>query len=136
MNPSVDYIFLLSRLLLGLFFLMNGVNHFRNLQSLSEYAASKKVAYPKVAVIVTGILLLCGGLSILLGVYPTIGVVFLTIFFIPVTFIMHNFWTIEDPHHRLLEQINFMKNMAIWAGTLLLLFIPQSQWIYYSLYPY
>lgn len=135
MNPSVDYIFLLSRLLLGLFFLINGINHFRNLHTLSEYAASKKVGYPKIAVIISGILLFCGGLSIFFGIYPTLGVVFLTIFFIPVTFIMHNFWTVEDSHYRLIEQINFMKNLAIWAGTLLLLFIPQAQWIY-SLYPY
>ncbi|GBD34804.1 hypothetical protein HRbin35_00555 [bacterium HR35] len=120
-----DYILLLSRLILGLYFLYNAFNHFKNLNMLSQYAQSKNVPAPKLAVLVTGILLLIGGLSILLGTYIQIGVLALTLFFLPVSFMMHNFWSVQDPQMKMMETINFMKNMAIWAGVLALLFIPQ-----------
>ncbi len=122
--PS-DYILLLSRFILGLYFLFNGFNHFKNLSMLSEYAKSKNVPAPKFSVVLSGFLLLIGALSILLGVYVEVGVLALTLFFLPVTFMMHNFWTVQDPQQKMFEMINFMKNMAIWAGVLALLFIPQ-----------
>ncbi|GIW65549.1 MAG: LysR family transcriptional regulator [Candidatus Parcubacteria bacterium] len=120
-----DYILLLSRVILGLYFLFSGFAHFKNLNMMSQYAQSKNVPAPKLAVIVTGLLLLVGGLSILLGAYIQVGVLALTIFFLPVSFMMHNFWTVQDPQMKMMEMINFMKNMAIWAGVLALLFIPQ-----------
>ncbi len=122
---TFDYIFLLSRLILGLYFLVNAFNHFTKISMLAEYAKSKNVPQPKLAVLFTGLLLLIGGLSIILGTYIQIGVLALTLFFLPVTFMMHNFWQVQDPQMKMMEMINFMKNMAIWAGVLLLLFIPQ-----------
>ncbi|BCX15625.1 MAG: hypothetical protein KatS3mg097_517 [Candidatus Parcubacteria bacterium] len=121
----MKYIFLLSRLILGFYFLSNAFNHFKNLSILAEYAKSKNVLKPKLAVIFTGFLLLIGGLSILLGVYIEIGVLALTLFFLPVSFIMHNFWKVQDPQMKMIEMVNFTKNMAIWACILLLLFVPQ-----------
>lgn len=120
-----DYILLLSRLILGLYFLFNSFNHFKNFSMLYQYAQSKNVPAPKISVILTGFFLLIGGLSILLGSYIEIGVLALTLFFLPVSFMMHNFWSVQDPQQRMMEMINFMKNMAIWAGILALLFIPQ-----------
>jgi uncharacterized membrane protein YphA (DoxX/SURF4 family) len=128
-----DYILLLSRVILGLYFLFNSFNHFKNLSMLSQYAQSKNVPFPKLAVIFTGILLLVGGLTILLGVYIEIGVFALTLFFLPVTFMMHNFWQVQDPQQKITEAVNFMKNMAIWAGVLALLSVPQP-WFFSLLF--
>ncbi|MER3570436.1 MAG: DoxX family protein [Patescibacteria group bacterium] len=120
-----DYIFLLSRFILGFYFLFFAFNNLTKMSMLAEYVKSKNVSQPKLAVLFTGLLLLIGGLSIILGFYIQIGVLALTLFFLPVTFIMHNFWQVEDKQMKMMEMINFMKNMAIWAGVLLLLFIPQ-----------
>jgi uncharacterized membrane protein YphA (DoxX/SURF4 family) len=76
-------------------------------------------------VALTGILLLIGGLSILLGVYIEIGILALTLFFLPVTFVMHDFWRETDPQMKMMQMINFMKNLALWGAILALLFIPQ-----------
>ncbi len=124
-----DLIFLLSRLVLGLYFLFNAFNHFTKTNFLAEYAKSKNVPRPKLAVVFTGLLLLIGSLTILFGIYVEIGVLALTLFFLPVTLIMHNFWKVSDPQRKMLEMVNFMKNIAIWAGVLLLLQIPQP-WPY------
>jgi len=122
---TFEYLHLLSRLILGVYFVFSGFNHFRNLNNLAGYAQSKNVPVPKLAVLFTGVLLLVGGVTILLGTYVEVGVLALTVFFLPVTFMMHNFWAVQDPHQKMMEMISFMKNLAIWAGVLNLLFVPQ-----------
>ncbi|MCS7183887.1 MAG: DoxX family protein [Patescibacteria group bacterium] len=124
-----NYLFLLARVILGFYFIFNGITHFTKLKMLANYAQSKKVPLPGFSVVLTGILLLIGGFSILLGFYVEIGVLALTFFFLPVTFMMHNFWAIQDPQAKMMETISFMKNLALWAAILLFLFIPQP-WPY------
>jgi uncharacterized membrane protein YphA (DoxX/SURF4 family) len=120
-----EYILLLSRVILGFYFLFNSFNHFRNLNSLAGWVQSKNVPAPRLMVALTGILLLIGGLSILLGVYIEIGILALTLFFLPVTFVMHDFWRENDPQMKMMQMINFMKNLALWGAILALLFIPK-----------
>jgi uncharacterized membrane protein YphA (DoxX/SURF4 family) len=120
-----DYILLLSRLVLGLYFLFNSFNHFRNLNSLAGWVKNKNVPAPRLMVVLTGIFLLIGGLSILLGAYIEISILALTLFFLPVTFVMHDFWRETDPQMKMMQMVNFMKNLALWAAILALLFIPQ-----------
>ncbi len=80
---------------------------------------------PRVAVLVSGLLLLVGGLSILTGFQPTVGVLALVLFYLAVTFKMHNFWAIKDEMARMGEMVNFMKNLAIMGSALMFLAIPQ-----------
>jgi uncharacterized membrane protein YphA (DoxX/SURF4 family) len=120
-----EYILLLSRVILGFYFLFNSFNHFRNLNSLAGWVQSKNVPAPRLMVTLTGILLLIGGLSILLGVYIEIGILALTLFFLPITFVMHDFWRETDPQMKMMQIINFMKNLALWAAILALLFVPK-----------
>ncbi len=119
------YILLLSRLILGFYFIFNAFNHFRNLNSLAGWVQSKNLPAPKLLVILSGFFLLVGGVTILLGIYVEIGVLSLTLFFLPVTFLMHDFWRETDPQMKMMQMINFMKNLALWAAILTLLFVPQ-----------
>jgi putative oxidoreductase len=59
---------------------MASFNHFKNLNCVSEYAKAKGMPSPKVAVGGTGVILLVRGLSMLLGVYPVVGIILLIIF--------------------------------------------------------
>ena len=118
------YLFLLGRILLGGYFIMSGYNHFKNLNMLTGYAQSKGVPMPKVAVFITGLLLLLGGAGILLGVYVEYAVLLLSVFLVGVTFKMHQYWTISDPMQRMGEQVNFYKNLGLLGGVLMLLAIP------------
>jgi uncharacterized membrane protein YphA (DoxX/SURF4 family) len=94
---------------------------------MTGYAQSKGVPAPKLAVIFTGLLLLLGGLSILTGYQTDAGLILLLVFFIPTTFMMHNFWKVEDQQMKMIEMINFMKNMAL-VGSLLMFFAIQKPW--------
>jgi uncharacterized membrane protein YphA (DoxX/SURF4 family) len=118
-------IFVIGRILLGGFFVYSGFNHFKGIGMMSGYAQMKGVPKPKTSVAFTGALLLVGGLSILLGAYPTIGVAALALFLIPATYMMHAFWKIQDPMARMGEKVNFTKNLALLGAALSLLAIPQ-----------
>ncbi len=116
MHTVVLYI---GRFLFGGYFIMSGYNHLAHLQMMSGYTQSKGVAMPKPAVIVTGILLLIGGISTLLNFYPEIGLIALVIFLVPVTFLMHAFWKVQDPMAKMGERVNFFKNIALLGATLM-----------------
>src|SRR5215469_12865866 len=83
--------FLIGRVIAGGFFLTNGFNHFAQRNMLIGYAKSKGIPAPPLAVGGSGVLLLLGGLSLLLGYHPTIGVALLAIFLLGVSFGLHNF---------------------------------------------
>src|SRR5262245_30094867 len=86
-------LFMLGRLIFGGYFVYSGVNHFLNVQTMAQYAGAKGVPLPEVAVLGTGMLLLAGGISILFGLLPRIGLACIIVFFVGVTPMMHNFWT-------------------------------------------
>src|SRR5947208_7165040 len=118
------YAFLAGRILFAFFHLSSAFNHFKSLNSYAQYAASKKVPAPKLAIIGSGILLLVGGLSILLGCRPFIGIAALSLFYLGVTPVMHNFWA-AGPEQKQHELVNFMKNIALLGATLMFLAIPR-----------
>ena len=64
-------------------------------------------------------LLFAGGLMVLFGYRSTLGAILLLMYWVPVTFILHDFW--NCPKEELREQsILFMKNFAIIGGLLML----------------
>ncbi len=113
--------FLIGRLLFGGFFLYNGINHMRNRRQLGPYAESKGVPNGELTVAVTGIPLIIGGASLLLGVKPKLGSLAILGFLAGVSPIMHDFWRNEDPNERQINMINFMKNAALACGALALM---------------
>lgn len=70
---------LIGRIIFGGFFIFSGLNHFMNLGMMSGYAESKGTPAPQVAVAGSGVMLLAGGLSVVLGVLPVIGLILITI---------------------------------------------------------
>lgn len=120
---EMGVVFLIGRIILGVYYLFNASNHFLRLEMMSGYTASKGVPAPELFVVVTGALLLVGGLSILLGIRPAVGVIALVLFFLPVSFIMHNFWAVQDPMAKTIEMVNFTKNIALMGSALMFLAI-------------
>ena len=122
-------LFLVGRVLFGGYFVMNGLNHFMKMGMMKGYASSKSVPMASMAVAITGLMILLGGLGILMGVYIQLSVLLLAIFLVFVTFKMHNFWAVTEPNMKMMEMVNFYKNMALLGAVLMMLFIP-SPWVY------
>src|ERR1700756_2577184 len=105
----------------GGFFLYQGVNHFKNRETLSQYAGAKNVPVPDVAVTATGAAMIIGGGRILLGIKPKRGTAAIIGFLAGVSPLMHDFWRIEDPNQRMNDMVNFAKNMALLGAALALM---------------
>ena len=123
----MEIIVLVGRILFGGFFIMSGINHFQNLAMMSGYAKSKNVPFARLAVIVTGVMLVVGGASVLFGILPIVGLTVLILFLLSTLVAMHDFWNLEDPQQRAAEQVNFLKNVALIGASLALMY-GASEW--------
>jgi putative oxidoreductase len=115
---SQGVVVVLGRFFFALIFLMAGANHF-NRQTIG-YAASQGVPLASIAVPLSGVLAIAGGLSILLGYRAKLGAWLIALFLVPVTFMMHKFWLVQDPMMAQIQMILFMKNIAMLGGALLI----------------
>jgi uncharacterized membrane protein YphA (DoxX/SURF4 family) len=61
-----------------------------------------------------------GGLLIFLGIKVRLGAVLLILFLIPATIMFHSFWLLQGDQ-REMQMINFLKNLSIFGGLLILL---------------
>lgn len=113
----MKFIALLGRILFSLIFTINGTNHFK--EQTIQYAASHGVMMPNIIVPIAGVMAIAGGISILLGWKAKFGGWLIVAFLIPVTFIMHNFWTLEG-HERQMQMSMFMKNISMLGGAFLI----------------
>src|SRR4030095_14777497 len=101
-------LYLAGRVLLGGFFIISGIRHFQHLPMMAGFTGSKGVPSPKLAVMVSGLMIILGGVSILLGVRPHIGIALVAALLVPVTLLMHQYWKHTDPMMRINDQVNFM----------------------------
>src|SRR5258706_11753686 len=81
-----------------------------------------------IAVPLSGMIALAGGLSILLGYRAKIGAWLLVLFLAVVTPMLHNFWTVADPMMHQMQFIMFMKNVSILGGALLVTQLGAGPW--------
>ncbi len=114
----MKYIVLLGRILYAAIFIIAGPGHFK--AATIAYAASKSVPLPSILVPLSGAIAIVGGLSILLGFKAKYGAWLIVVFLVPVTFMIHDFWTVVEPMSRMMQLINFEKNMSMLGGALLI----------------
>jgi putative oxidoreductase len=114
-------LFVLGRVMFGGFFVYNGINHFRKQAGMNQYAGAKGVPAAEAAVPATGALLIAGGLSIVTGVKPRLGLAAIMGFLIPVTLQMHRFWEETDAQQQMNESVNFAKNMALVGASMMMM---------------
>ena len=111
-------IVLLGRILFSLIFLMTAFGHFSK-ESIG-YASSQGVPATYFSVPFSGILAIIGAICIILGYKAKFGAWLLVLFLIPVTLMMHNFWTVTDPMMKQMQMAMFMKNLSMLGGALLI----------------
>ncbi|MBI3580866.1 MAG: DoxX family protein [Nitrospinae bacterium] len=108
----------LGRLLFSIIFIHAAPHHFQS--GTVGYAASKGVPFPDLLVPLTGLMILAGGVSILLGFRARIGALLIILFLVPTTLVMHAFWSVADPQAAMIQQIMFLKNLSMLGGALII----------------
>lgn len=111
---------LIARLMLALMFVLAGFSKFGNLAGTAGYIASKGLPMPMVLAAATAALEVVGGLAIIIGYQARLAALALALFTVLASFLFHNFWAMPADQ-AMLQQLMFMKNIAV-AGGLLLLF--------------
>lgn len=119
---------LAGRLLFGGVLAFMGLNHFLQSDQLAGYAKSQGVPAPRLSVLLSGLLLVLGGVSLILGAYPVLGGLAVLAFFVVATPTMHAFWAVDDPEQKQAEMTQFLKNVALAGGALVLFAIGTTAW--------
>lgn len=114
-------VLLLGRVVFSFFFLYSGFNHLTKLSAYAQYAGASGVPAPTLLTALSGVMLLAGALSILLGVQVQWGALLIAAFLIPAAFTVHKFWGISDPMMAANQTAHFWKNIAL-AGACLMVF--------------
>lgn len=122
-------LFLIARILFGGVLAFTGVNHFMDTDAMAGYAEFKGLPAPRASVLLSGGLLIFGGLSLIAGVYPVIGAGALAVF-LPVSAItMHDFWAVDDEEAES-EMTSFLKNIYGAGAAVAFLVVAAVPWPY------
>ena len=115
-----------GRVLFSLIFLLSGPRHF--LPQTIAFAAQRGVPLASLAVPLSGVLALVGGLSVLLGYKAKWGAWLLIAFLVPVTVMLHQFWAVKDPMMAQMQMAMFMKNVSMMGAALLISQLGAGPW--------
>lgn len=109
-----------ARVLIAAIFLWSGFGKITGFAGTTEYMAAKGMPLPALFLLGAIVFEIVGGLSVLAGFKARWGALLLIAFLIPTTFIFHAFWAVDAASQRI-ETIQFMKNLAILGGLLMVL---------------
>ena len=113
----MDIVLLIARILIAAMFIPSGINHLTKADAMTGYAQFKKVSAPKQSVQLSGLIMVLGGLSVILGVYADLGAIVLAALLVAMAVKMHDFWT-ADAASKQTEMIGFLKNISMAGGML------------------
>ena len=118
--PSdASYWILLARVLLCSPFLYSGVDKCWHWSAAQREVAASGLPWPTLLHLVTVVVQLGGGFSLLLGIEPRLGALLLLLFLIPVTVMYHPFWK-RSGADLVTEADHFLSNLAIIGGLLVI----------------
>jgi uncharacterized membrane protein YphA (DoxX/SURF4 family) len=119
--------FLLSRVLFALVIGKLALGNLLDLESAVGYAKSKGAPLAAVSVPLGSLGLIAGSLAVLAGVYPALGALAVVVFLVPITIIIHDFWTMEG-QDRENERIHFLKNVGLIGSALVFVSLSTVSW--------
>lgn len=126
-------VLLIGRIIFSFFFIYSGFNHLTKLSMVAQYAGASGVPAPTLLTAISGLMLLAGGLSILLGVQVRWGALLIAAFLVPAAIFVHKFWGIADPMMAANQAAHFWKNIAL-TGACLMIFALAT--VYPTRWPY
>lgn len=111
-------LFALGRGLFGGLLAYMALDNLRNLEERIGYAEAKGAPMPSLSVPAISSSLLVGSVGLALWRAPVAAASAVVAFLVSTTPVMHDFWAMDDAEQRQQEQIHFLKNTAMLAGTL------------------
>ena len=119
-NKLDDISILVGRSLLGLYFLGPGLAKIFNYSNYAAVMEENEVPLTLVALPVVILIQVIGGIMLILNLNVKVSALALFITTIVINIYIHDFWTLTDGIIKAHETQNFVKNLAICAGLLVL----------------
>ncbi len=113
-GSSASAAILVGRIFLSLMFILAGFSKLTAIAGTAGWFESLGIPVPTIAVVVSGLVELVGGLAILVGFKTRVAALVLAIFTVAATLIAHT--NLADQ----VQQLFFMKNLAVTGGFLIL----------------
>ncbi|WP_311209135.1 MULTISPECIES: DoxX family protein [unclassified Aeromicrobium] len=129
----MDEVFLISRILFAYLVIGSGVGHLTATGAMAGYAESRGLSNAKLLVQISGVALLAGGLSVLLGIWGDIGALGLAVLLLVTAVLMHAFWKESDGQAKQMEMVAFNKNVALAGGALALFVLLSTDFAPYTI---
>jgi len=109
----------LARILISAIFLASAFTKITHFDATAHMIADKGVPLATVAAGIAILIELCGAIMIIIGWQTKSAAAVQFVYLIPVTVLYHNFWAAPPEMHDM-QAINFLKNVAIMGGLLIL----------------
>ncbi|MGH3440836.1 MAG: DoxX family membrane protein [Nitriliruptorales bacterium] len=119
MSDTSGLIFLLGRIVFVIQFLAGAFGHFKMGDQMAGYARQMGAPLPALGGWPAGAWLLVSSLSVLLGVWPDIGMLMIALWGIPTAYWIHGWWRYDDAQTAQNQQLLFMRNLAFLGGAVI-----------------
>jgi putative oxidoreductase len=121
------FLFLIGRAMLTATFILSAVRHLTHWSAALDEMAGDGM--PRSSFLLLGSIAfrLIGGLSVLVGFRARIGATLLVLFILPAALLAHDFWAMP-PERQTHEMIEFLNNLAIAGGALLVALNGAGPW--------
>ncbi len=127
LGPLQRPLLLAGRALLGIYFIIPGISKVTGFASTSAYMTEHGVPLVPLLLVVTIILQIGGGISLLIGYRTQLVAFVLAGLTLVISLFMHDFWNYEEGIEQRHELQNFIKNLAIMAGLAFVAGSPAAQ---------
>nr|WP_297350006.1 DoxX family protein [uncultured Glaciecola sp.] len=111
---------LLGRFLLGVYFIVPGVQKITQYEFMAQYMSKHSVPFINELLPVTIVLQILLGIVIIVGFKAKLSAFLLAGMTLVISLYMHNFWNLPEGADVRHETQNFFKNMGVMAGLLVL----------------
>ncbi len=120
MSGTSDALSLIGRIFLAVVFVVSGFGKIAGFAGLVGAIASKGLPAAQVFAVATIVIEVGVALMLVAGWKARWAAFVLAVFTAIVTFFFHNFWAVPEAQ-KMMEQINFMKNLAVIGGLLMVI---------------
>lgn len=114
------YFYIVGRSLLGLYFLLPGLAKVFLFQDNLDVVTLREVPFPAFSLSLVAIAQIFFGTMLMFGKYVHMGALVLAVVTLLINFYIHDFWNMAGDANQAHETQNFVKNLGIFAGLLVL----------------
>ena len=113
-------LFSLGRILIGIYFLLPGIAKVFLFSANLEVVIAKEVPFPVFSLSIVAMAQIIWGSFIIFGKHLKVSSIALAITTLLINFYIHDFWNLSGGPNQAHETQNFVKNLGILAGLLIL----------------